>query len=137
MTHLIPPGTQVVIQTPIVDEVDQVKHPVGAVAIVIREVETGRFLLRFLDGYETYLTRDNIVTRKSLVSEGLAAELASDSYYDHIIYRCIVGSRAYGLDHDSSDIDWRGIYLAPAEQQWSLFGVPEQLENKEREECST
>src|SRR5216683_189529 len=27
-----------------------------------------------------------------------------------IIYRCIVGSRAYGLDHDDSDTDRRGIY---------------------------
>jgi predicted nucleotidyltransferase len=31
--------------------------------------------------------------------------------YAHVIYRCVVGSRAYGLDHDESDIDLRGIYL--------------------------
>src|SRR5438477_73705 len=49
--------------------------------------------------------------------------------YDHVIYRCIVGSRAYGLDDDESDTDRRGIYLPPAELHWSLSGVPEQLEN--------
>lgn len=47
-----------------------------------------------------------------------------------IIYRCIVGSRAYGLDHEKSDVDRRGFFLPPADLQWSLAGVPEQLENK-------
>jgi uncharacterized protein len=52
-----------------------------------------------------------------------------------VIYRCVVGSRAYGLSGDESDTDLRGIYLAPAELHWSLYGVPEQLENKDNEEC--
>jgi len=53
----------------------------------------------------------------------------------YVIYRCIVGSRAYGLDHADSDTDRRGVYLPPAEMHWSLFGVPEQLENQETDEC--
>ena len=52
-----------------------------------------------------------------------------------VIYRCVVGSRAYGLDHDESDVDRRGVYLPPAEMHWSLYGVPEQLENTETDEC--
>jgi hypothetical protein len=55
--------------------------------------------------------------------------------YDFVIYRCVVGSKAFGLDDENSDTDTRGIYLPPAEIHWSMFGVPEQLENKEREEC--
>jgi len=55
--------------------------------------------------------------------------------YKNVIYRCVVGSQAYGLERDSSDVDRRGIYLAPAELEWSLYGVPEQLENAETEEC--
>jgi uncharacterized protein len=47
----------------------------------------------------------------------------------------VVGSRAYGLDHEGSDVDRRGIYLPPADLQWSLFGVPDQLENDETQEC--
>ncbi|HEY7087127.1 MAG TPA: nucleotidyltransferase domain-containing protein, partial [Tepidisphaeraceae bacterium] len=54
--------------------------------------------------------------------------------YEHVIYRCVIGSRAYGLDSDQSDTDRRGIYLPPARMQWSLWGVPEQLENQETEE---
>lgn len=55
--------------------------------------------------------------------------------YENVIYRCVVGSQAYGLDRDSSDMDRRGIYLAPAELEWSLYGVPEQLESRESDEC--
>jgi uncharacterized protein len=54
---------------------------------------------------------------------------------DYVIYRCIVGSKAFGLDDENSDTDYRGIYLPPAELHWSLYGVPEQLEDKKREEC--
>jgi predicted nucleotidyltransferase len=53
----------------------------------------------------------------------------------YVIYRCVVGSKAYGLDDAESDADRRGIYLPPAEAQWSLYGVPEQLENPDTEEC--
>jgi uncharacterized protein len=52
-----------------------------------------------------------------------------------IIYRCVVGSRAYGLDQDDSDTDRRGIYLAPADLQWSLFGAPEQFEDNATQSC--
>ena len=45
-----------------------------------------------------------------------------------MIYRCVVGSRAYGLESDASDTDRRGVYVPPAELHWSLYGVPEQLE---------
>jgi uncharacterized protein len=48
----------------------------------------------------------------------------------HTFYRCLIGSRAYGLAREGSDTDTRGVYLPPAEQHWSLAGVPEQLEDK-------
>jgi hypothetical protein len=44
-----------------------------------------------------------------------------------VIYRCVSGSRAYGLETDDSDTDLRGVYLAPAELQWSIFGAPDRL----------
>jgi len=34
-----------------------------------------------------------------------------------------------GLDDSESGTDLRGIYLPPADLHWSLYGVPEQLEN--------
>ncbi|MDB6028218.1 MAG: nucleotidyltransferase, partial [Verrucomicrobiales bacterium] len=50
-----------------------------------------------------------------------------DDWKPFIIYRCIVGSQAFGLSDHSSDVDRRGIYLPPAELHWSLYGVPEQI----------
>lgn len=58
-----------------------------------------------------------------------------ESLWRFVIYRCVTGSRAYGLDREESDTDRRGIYLPPADCHWSLHGVPEQLENKDTEEC--
>lgn len=55
--------------------------------------------------------------------------------FDHVVYRCIVGSRAYGLDEPGSDTDRRGIYVAPPELDWSLEGAPEQIERDETQEC--
>ncbi len=46
-----------------------------------------------------------------------------------IIYRCQVGSKAFGLAGDDSDDDLRGIYLPPARLHWSLRRLPEQLEH--------
>jgi hypothetical protein len=54
---------------------------------------------------------------------------------DRVIYKCVIGSRAYGLDTDASDTDYRGIYLPPADLHWSLYGAPEQLENEAAQEC--
>jgi predicted nucleotidyltransferase len=54
---------------------------------------------------------------------------------DFVIYRCIIGSRAFGLETDESDTDRRGIYLPPADAHWSLYGVPEQLEDQVNQEC--
>ena len=53
---------------------------------------------------------------------------------DRVILRCVVGSRAYGLDRDGSDTDRRGVYLPPADLHWSLVGAPPQLQNDATQE---
>ncbi|MBX3119929.1 MAG: nucleotidyltransferase domain-containing protein [Fimbriimonadaceae bacterium] len=58
-----------------------------------------------------------------------------ETLHSRIVYRCVIGSHAYGLDTDASDTDIRGCFLPPASMHWSLDGVPEQLENDERQEC--
>ena len=52
----------------------------------------------------------------------------------YVIYRCVVGSRAFGLAEAGSDTDRRGIFLPPAARHWSLAGVPEQIERPETQE---
>jgi len=156
--HNIFAGPQVVSLVEIRGTNYSLVHPRGAVGVVTR-TPTGdqkHFLVRFPDGFEASLTREQIDILKHfkdrLVETGANAARASEDgsvgspsracqpspnfdLESFIIYRCVVGSRAYGLDNDESDTDRRGIYLAPAELQWSLFGAPEQFEDNATQSC--
>jgi len=68
-------------------------------------------------------------------SSSSASNADFDDWKPFIIYRCVVGSQAFGLSGDDSDVDRRGIYLPPAELHWSLYGVPEQIENNDTQEA--
>ncbi len=112
----------------------------GAVGVVVKAPtdNSHAYRVRLPNGVEVTLRRDEFSIRKHFQKEGLQqaeSELAQLNLYDHVIYRCIVGSRAYGLDDANSDTDRRGIYLPPAQLHWSLYGIPEQLENKDDQEC--
>ena len=138
--HLIlPVGTQVVTRVEINGPQGEPVCPRGAVGVIVKAPDDNlhSYRVRFLDGTEAALRRQEITIRKQFQQGELErAEDADDlDLYAHVIYRCVVGSRAYGLDHKDSDTDQRGIYLPPAEMQWSLYGVPEQLENDETQEC--
>ena len=97
-------------------------------------VEGKNFLVRFPDGFEKALERAQLEVLKHFkdrLGEGVPQNGRPDCGFEleqFIIYRCVVGSRAYGLETDDSDTNRRGIYLAPAEMQWSLFGAPEQFD---------
>lgn len=84
------------------------------------------------------LRRSEIAVLSHFQRAGIVAGPDAMAEYDlnkYVIYRCIVGSRAYGLEGAESDYDRRGVYLPSAEMHWSLYGVPEQLENQETDEC--
>ena len=53
---------------------------------------------------------------------------------ERVILRCVVGSRAYGLEREGSDTDRRGVYLSPVDLHWSLAGAPPQLQNEATQE---
>jgi predicted nucleotidyltransferase len=96
-----------------------------------------QYLVRFPDGFEAAFPPEQLEVLKHFkdrLGEVVTAKSAFD-LEDCIIYRCIVGSRAYGLDTEESDTDLRGIYIAPAELQWSLFGTPEQFEDNATQSC--
>jgi len=141
-------GTQVVSLVEVRGTNNSLVHPRGAVGVVTRTPtgDQNQFLVRFPNGFEASLTREQLEVLKHFKdrlgapASGTAHsnDKANDSAFDlesFIIYRCIVGSRAYGLDNDESDTDRRGIYLAPAELQWSLFGAPEQFEDNATQSC--
>jgi predicted nucleotidyltransferase len=136
-------GTRVVSLVEVRGTNDSLVHPRGAVGVVTRTpaVAGESFLVRFPDGFEKSLERSQIEVLKHFkdrLGDGSQSNGRPDSGFDlesFIIYRCVVGSRAYGLDNDESDTDRRGIYLAPAELQWSLFGAPEQFEDNATQSC--
>lgn len=134
----VPAGTQIVIMEEVRASNDAVIHPRGAVAIVTRTPagEHEDYLVRFPDGFEGSLPRQGFEILKQFKNRG-TAETSSDGFdlENTVIYRCVAGSRAYGLDSESSDTDLRGVYLAPAEMQWSLFGFPGQFEDSEGQSC--
>jgi predicted nucleotidyltransferase len=134
---VIPTGTQVVSRVGLRDSAGSVVVPAGAAGVVVRAPDdaTHSYRVRLPDGREVALRRHELTIRKHVQAEELESFGADEGeLYRHVIYRCIVGSHAYGLANDGSDVDRRGIYLPPAELHWSLFGVPEQLEDRETDE---
>jgi predicted nucleotidyltransferase len=53
---------------------------------------------------------------------------------DDVIYACVVGSRAYGLAGPDSDVDRRGVFLAPATAFWRLDPPPTHRDGPRPEE---
>jgi len=132
-------GTQVVALKAVPGSGGRVAHPAGAVGVVVRSPRDRQhsYRVRFLDDFEAPLHHDNLMLlaqwKEMPAKEGAINDanktLSTHGLFDRVIYRCVVGSRAFGLDTDESDTDRRGIYLPPADLHWSLYGVPEQLEN--------
>jgi uncharacterized protein len=130
---IIPAGTQVVTRAELRDAAGRIIRLRGSVGVIVATPTdaTHAYRVRFADGGEAALRRGELSIRKVYQRDGLQpdATAAENDLAQYIIYRCVVGSRAYDLDDDASDTDRRGIYLPPAELHWSLAGVPEQLED--------
>jgi predicted nucleotidyltransferase len=133
-------GTQVVTLADIPGAGGLVLHPRGTVGVVVKAPTDldHSYRVQFPDGFEAPLKRTD-VTMLARFQEGQIGEtavgVAHADLYRRVIYRCVIGSQAYGLAEAESDVDRRGIYLPPADAHWSLYGVPEQLENEAMQEA--
>lgn len=132
--RIIPIGTQIVTRVGVMGTDGETVCPRGATGAIVAapDGEGGTYRVRFPDGVEAALGRPEFAIREQVQREGLRGVGAPEDdgdLYDYVICRCVVGSRAYGLDEAGSDVDRRGIYLPPAARHWSLWGVPEQLED--------
>ena len=132
---ILPAGTRVVTRLPVRAAHGRPIHPAGAVGVVIAPPAdaTHGYRVRFPDGFEASLKRGDL----SLLRRHADAPpnpLGEHDLWACVIYRCVIGSRAYGLSTDASDTDRRGVYLPPTARHWSIFGVPEQLENDATQE---
>lgn len=113
-------------------------HPKGSVGVIVKSPTdlTHSYRVRFLDGMEVPLRHDEIVLLAHFKENeiGNTGLITRGSLFDRVIFRCVIGSRAYGLDDEESDTDYRGIFLPTADLHWSLYGVPEQVECHETQE---
>ncbi|HEV8066865.1 MAG TPA: nucleotidyltransferase domain-containing protein [Planctomycetaceae bacterium] len=138
-TLIFPVGTQVVVLREMVGDGGRILHPRGSVGVVIkapRDIEHA-YRVRFLDGVEDSLWREDLASlaqfKEGEIGDAHVTASRAD-LFDRVIFRCVIGSRAYGLEDDDSDTDHRGVFLPPAELEWSLYGVPDQLERHETQE---
>lgn len=136
----LPIGTQVVALAPGQGPKGVEVCPKGSVGVVVGLVESSRssYQVRLTDSSIVTFSRKDLAIRKHFQSEGTLRgrqNSGGPKLLKYVIYRCVVGSRAFGLDEKGSDFDRRGIFLPPADLQWSLFGLPEQIENHETQEC--
>lgn len=139
MPLIIPTGTQVVSRVEVRDATGSVVCPIGAAGVIVRAPDdaTHSYRVRLPDGREVSLRRQQLSIRKHVQQEDMqavGAVLGEYDLYEYVIFRSVVGSHAYGLANEGSDVDRRGIYLPPADLHWSLYGVPDQLEDRETDE---
>jgi hypothetical protein len=131
-------GTQVVTLVDIPGSIGLVLHPRGTVGVVVKSPTDHEhsYRVRFPDGFEAPLKRSEVemLARFKEGEIGVHAVAHAD-LYERVIYGCVIGSQAYGLADTESDVDRRGIYVPPADLHWSLYGVPEQLENDGTQEA--
>lgn len=134
---ILPVGTAVVTRLAVCDGSGRECHPRGTAGLIVRSPAEPSYpyRVRFPGGDEASFKRHDLeVLKHHQRVRGDAGPMAEHDLWPHVIYRCLVGSQAYGLSHDASDEDRRGIYLPPAERHWSLYGMPEQLESAATEE---
>jgi uncharacterized protein len=133
-------GTQVVTLVDIPGAGGLVMHPRGTVGVVVKAPtdHAHSYRVRFADAVEVPLKRTEVTMLAQFKEAGLGDSgilAARTDLYERVIYRCVIGSQAYGLADAESDVDRRGIYLPSADSHWSLYGVPEQLENEATQEA--
>ena len=130
---VIPAGTQVVLKVAKAVTDGQQFKPPGSVGLVLESPPDNHkpYFVHFADGETVTAYFHELALRRREVEDELGQ--VTDDLRPWIIYRCQVGSKAFGLAAEDSDDDLRGIYLPPARLHWSLRRLPEQLEFKDEE----
>lgn len=114
-------------------------YPAGSTGVLVPLLpadDPTLYRVRFPDGGEATISRQAFAARKDDRRAALNTALPQAGYddlYQYVAFEAVVGSRAYGLDHEGSDWDWRGCYVAPASILWSLAGAPPEITQGERQ----
>ncbi len=106
---IIPKGTQIVLlnETKILNE--NAFHAKGTVGKIVGTPTDAfhAYQIEFPDGTRGMANRKDFSIRKHFQTEqsGLVSPLEDFQLFDFVIYRCIVGSSAFGLDDENSHTD--------------------------------
>ena len=120
--HRLPTGTHVTLRTAHGEKL------VGAAGVILRQPPgdgPSVYAVQFPDGAVLDVNRVHLAVRRSELE---ALPESGTDLWPYVQYRCVMGSRAFGLDTDASDTDLRGFFLPPARLHWGLADLPEQLE---------
>lgn len=133
-------GTQVVILRAIIGQNGRTQYPRGGVGVVVKSATPADtiYRVRFPDGLEESCLPEDLTTLaafQDLDGAAMTPDGTDSDLFSRVIYQCVIGSQAYGLADDASDVDRRGFYLPPAQRHWSLYGVPEILECEATQEA--
>jgi uncharacterized protein len=133
---VVPVGTQVVTAVECRSSQGEAIRRSGTVGKIMASPQDNSqpYLIQFPDGEKTSLFRQDFAIRKQVQSLNFDRSESPD-LRQYIIYKCVIGSRAFALESENSDYDRRGIFLPPAELHWSIFGLPEQIEDEAEQEC--
>jgi len=129
---VFPAGSQVVLQTnkSTREKSDTSFKKAGTVGVITKcPPNNGEpYLVRFSDDTTVEASFDELVLRREEIENLLSGKMLQDNLRPYVIYKCQVGSKAFGLSNEDSDDDIRGIFLPPANLHWSLFDLPQQIE---------
>jgi predicted nucleotidyltransferase len=103
------------------------------VVVEVLDTDPLTYRVRFPAGEEAVVARDQLSIRKQAQEGSLGpprddAAIREQLLEQWVAYECVIGSQAYGLADDDSDVDVRGTFVAPPDLLWSLKGAPEYLE---------
>jgi predicted nucleotidyltransferase len=133
---ILSPGTKIVTVVDLHGEHGGVRVPRGAVGSILKSPSdaTHAYRVRLVEGGEVSLRRGQLVMLARYKDRELNREPTGWSLFDRVILKVVIGSRAYGLEEPGSDTDRRGVFLPTAEQHWSLYGVPQQIDDDPAQE---
>jgi uncharacterized protein len=134
----LPVGTQVVLRHAVTSSNGGAVQK-GATGRVVRDAGSGYEVL-LPDGTEFTAGREDLALRRAYQHDLAVATLGTADGHalvtGHTVLATVVGSRAFGLDTDTSDTDVRGTYLAPTSTFWGLVPPPAHVEGPEPERFS-
>ena len=105
-------GTQVVALKQVQGSNGEAVHSAGAVGVITRSPQDRphSYRVQFPGGFEASLHHDNLMLlaeyKRGAIDDS-DSPISTQGLFHRIIYRCVVGSQAFGLAGDESDIDRR------------------------------